>query len=625
MRFGESFPQGADPKNRMDVLKINKEQEDVPDYIKFGLKIRDALKAKIEKNGWPDLPNQERINVTEDIFESAKNEVNKTWEESVKSLIESKAEEWKKDLKIDNPETRAAFDLLNNPEEFSKNFSLRQFGVLETLRTVNPGAWRTLVVASSERQLASVALMEHWLKNGDKENLKAICEKISLSPEELKLFVDTAAILGKYVDHAYVKQIELADSPGGSVETKLGEEDGAQYLYDLYKNPKSEDIDIKTYSDIFPYEWEKIQSRLELLSIRTKLATDQGKLPASYNLFADYLEKIGQVYGSKSIKPEVLDKDWDDLYKMGKEVDNTNCPIMFIPQGCSSVSGEAGKVDVEIRLGLKTRETREREKGYSKFTNIAQEILDNNRASLGKDYKVPDVNLNYQPWSFGPNLYWVTRGESGEHQILSHTNAVSEVASANEVPLINKIFNENIIDVNEYSEAAVTETILHETGHNVLDYEDKKISKRIGKSFEAGILEELKAETVGMKILYETFKRGDLPNGVDLKTQLLAKLGTNLDYLKNKSDNKAGAGEPYYICGATIFNSLFKKGLIVKKNSGYDIVNPEACIKEISSIGDKVLSFYTNSETRPIDVKNYIRELRVAGQEHLIKDLIGIL
>jgi len=55
MRFGESFPQGADPKNRMDVLKINKEREDIPDYIKFGLEIRDALKVKVEKDGWPDL------------------------------------------------------------------------------------------------------------------------------------------------------------------------------------------------------------------------------------------------------------------------------------------------------------------------------------------------------------------------------------------------------------------------------------------------------------------------------------------------------------------------------------------------------------------------------------------
>ena len=624
MRFGESFPQGADPKNRMDVLKINKEREDIPDYIKFGLEIRDALKVKVEKDGWPDLTDQERINVTEDIFELAKNEVNKTWEESVKALIESKAEEWKKDLKIDDPEIKAALDLLNNPEEFSKNFSLRQFGVLETLRTVNPEAWRTLVVASSERQLASIATMEHWLKNGDKENLQAICDKIGLKSDELRLFVDTAAILGKYVDHAYVKQIELADSPGGSEETKLGEEDGAQYLYDLYKDPKSEDIDIKTYSDVFPYEWEKIQSRLELLSVRIKLASDQGKLPDGYNLFADYLEKVGQVYGSKSIKPEVLDKDWDDLYKMGKEVNNTNCPIMFIPQGCSSVSGEAGKVDVEIRLGLKTKETKEQEKGFSKFTNIAQEIIDNNHDSLEKDYKVPDVNLNYQPWAFGPNLYWVTRGESGEDQIVSHTNAVSEVAIANEMPLLKRMFDENV-DGGKYSKAAVTETVLHEIGHNVLDSEDKKISKKIGKSFEAGILEELKAETVGMKILYETSQRGDLPNGVDLKTQLLAKLGTNLDYLKNKSDKKSGAGEPYYICGATILGSLLEKGLVAKKDSSYEIVNPEACIKEIASIGDKVLSFYANSETKPVDVKNYIKELRARGQEPLIKDLIRIL
>ena len=624
MRFGESFPQGADPKNRMDVLKINKEQENVPEYIKFGLEIRNALKAKVDKDGWPSLPDKEQINATEDIFETAKNEVNKTWEESIQTLINRKAEEWKNELKTDNPENKAAFDLLNNPEEFIKNFSLRQFGVLETLRTVNPEAWRTLVVASSERQLASITVMEHWLKNGNKENISVICDKIGLSPEELKLFVDTAAILGKYVDHAYVKQIELADSPGGSEETKLSEKDGAQYLYDIYKDSKSEDIDVKTYSDVFPFEWEKIQSRLELLSIRTKLASGQGKLPDSYNLFADYLEKVGQVYGSKSIEPEVLDKDWDDLYKMGKEIDNTNCPIMFIPQGCSSVSGEAGKVDVEIRLGLKTKETREQEKGFNNFTNIAQEIININRDSLAKDYKVPNVNLNYQPWAFGPNLYWVTRGESGEDQIVSHTNAVSEVAIANEMPLLKKFFNDDV-DSTKYSKAAVTETVLHETGHNVLDSEDKKRSKRIGKSTEAGILEELKAETVSMKILYEAYKREDLPDGVDLKTQLLAKLGTNLDYLKNKSDKKSGSGESYYICGATILSCLLEKGLIVKKVSNYEIVNPEACIKEIASIGDKVLSFYTSSETKPTDVKNYIKELRAKGQEPLIKDLMGML
>jgi hypothetical protein len=624
MRFGESFPQGADPKNRMDVLKMNREQEDTPGYIKFGLEIRNNLKSKIEKDGWPDLPNQEDINLTEDIFEAAKGEVNKTWENSIQTLISEKAESWKQSLSPADSENKAALDLLNNPEEFSKSFSLRQFGVLETLRTANPEAWRTLVVASSERQLASIAVMEHWLKNGNPEKLQAICHKINLNSAELKLFVDTAAILGKYVDHAYVKQIELADSPGGSEPTKLKDKEGVAYLYDLYKDSRSEDIYIKTYSDIFPFEWEKIQSRLDMLSIRTKLAIDKGELPDSYNLFANYLEKTGQVYGSKNIQPEVLEKEWDDLYKMGKAVDNTGCPIMIIPQGCASVSGEAGKVDAEIRLGLRTQETKEQEKGFSKFTDIAQEMINENRDCLAKDYQVPNLKLNYQPWSFGPNLYWTTRGESGEDQILSHTNAIREVATANELPLLKKTFKEHIGD-KEYSQAAVAETVLHETGHNVLDSEDKKVSKRIGKSFEAGILDELKAETLGMKILYEAYQKNEMPNEIDIKAQLLAKLGANLDYLKNKSNKPASAGEPYYICGATIFSNLIEKGLIINKEDGYEISNYEDCVREISNLGEKVLSFYTNMEIKPADVKNYINELRKKSQEPIVRELIKVL
>jgi len=625
MRFGESFPQGADPKNRMSVLKNTEEQENLPGYVKFGREIRDVLKAKVEKDGWPDLPDQERINATEDIFEAAKNKVNETWEGSVRTLIENKAEEWKSGLSTDDPEAKIALELLSNPEELSKNFSLRQFGVLEILRTVNPEAWCTLVMASSERQLASIAIMEHWLKYGDQENLQVICQKIDLSLEELKLFVDTAAILGKYIDHACVKQIELADLPGGSEETKLTNEDGAQYLYDLYKNPKSEDIDIKTYTDVFPYEWKKIISRLESLSTKTRLTVKDGKLPDSYQGFADYLQKAAEVYGSESISPEVLDKDWDDLYSMGKRVDKAGCPIMLIPQGCSSTTGEAGKIDVELRLGLKTKKTKEQEGQFRPFTQTAQRMLDENRSSLSKDYKIPEASLNYQPWAFGPNLYWMTRGESEESQILSHTNAVTEVAITKEIPLLKKIFKGEMIDDKKYSQAAVVETVLHETGHSVLDSEDKVISKRIGKSFETGILEELKAETIGMKVLYETAQKEELPQGVDIKNQLLAKLGANLDYLKNKSNKKASEGESYYICGATIIGRLLERGLIRQTNSSYEISDFEACVQEIISLSDEVFSFYTNSAIKPSDVKDYIKGLRAKGQDSLLKDLIKCL
>ncbi|MCX6798447.1 MAG: hypothetical protein NTX66_04540, partial [Candidatus Falkowbacteria bacterium] len=425
-------------------------------------------------------------------------------------------------------------------------------------------------------------------------------------------------------------------------ESKLSQEDGAQYLYDLYKksdiekidaaNPEdknvsvkgseNKDLDIKTYSDIFPYEWDKIESRLLSLSARVKNDVQEKKLPAYYEAYGSLLEKTANVYGSKVITPEILDKEWEDLYDIAKSVYDSDCPLMIIPQGCTSVAGEAGKIDAEIRLGLKTKETKQQEQGLNKFTQIAQEMLSVYDVGLDKSRPVPKVNLNYQPWAFGPNLYWQTRGESGESQILSHTNAVSEVAIAKELPLVEKVFDRKNISDEQYARASVVETVLHETGHCVIEYTDKKVAKRIGKSFEVDILEELKAESIGMKILAEAMKRGELPTEIDIKAQLLAKLGANLDYLKNKSSEKASSGEPYYICGVAIISNLLDKRLIVKNNSTYEISDPEACIKEIASLSDEILPFYTNDETKPADVKNYIKKLRNRGQEPLIKDFI---
>lgn len=625
MRFGENFSQGADPKNRMDVLRIKEIDQDIPEYIKSSLDIRNRFKNQIESEGWPVLPDSEEIRATENIFAAAKFEVDKTWDKSIQQIISSQGEEWGKNLKDESPEASQARGLLSNPEELQRSFSLRQFGVLEVLRQSNPEAWRTLVMASSERQLASIAVLEHWLKYSESDKLAAVCDKIGLSSGELSLFVDTAAILGKYIDHAYVKQIELADLPGGSSESKIGEQDGAQYLYDLYKNPDSEDIDVKTYSDIFPYEWDKIQSRLLSLASRVDNEIKEEKLPDSYQGYAALLKKMAQVYGSKNIKPEILDKEWDELYKLAKSVDDSGCPIMIIPQGCASVAGEAGKVDAEIRLGLKTKETKRQEQSLDNFTKIAQEMLTSFDSSLDKSLLIPKVNLNYQPWAFGPNLYWNTRGESNESQILSHTNAVSEVALVHELPLVKKLFNREKITEEQYAGASVVETALHETGHSVVDYSDKKVAKRIGKSFEVEILEELKAETVGMKIFAEAIKRQELPSDVDIRLQLIAKLGTNLDYLKNKSNKKASSGEPYYICGAAIIGRLLEKGLIKKTVGGYDLGDVEACIQEIASIGEEILLLYTDEKSKPADAKNYVGKLREQNKSKELTELIAVL
>ena len=179
MRFGESFPQGADPKNRMDILKIQSGGVEVPVYINFGLEIRDKLKDQVKTEGWPELPAAENIKNAEDIFEIAKNAVDKTWGASVQELIQEKADNWRQSLNAEDPEMAVAEKILGNPAELAQSLQLNQLSSLEILRNANPEAWRMLNIASAEKQMASITILEHWL--GDKNNdqgLEEITNKI---------------------------------------------------------------------------------------------------------------------------------------------------------------------------------------------------------------------------------------------------------------------------------------------------------------------------------------------------------------------------------------------------------------------------------------------------------------
>jgi len=610
MRFGESFPQGADPKNRMDTLNENKSEE-LPSYIKFGLEIRNKLREQIKKEGWPAMPEAEEIKGVEDIFEIAKNKVNDNWQSSAQGLIQNKADEWVKGIDKDDQDLVGTLNILKNPEELATSLRLNQLGALENLRSSNPDAWRSLNIASAERQMASISVLEHWLRDENAQaNLEKITAKIGLNKEELKLFVDLAGILGKYVDQAFIKQMELADMPGGSEKTKLGNKQGAENIYDLYKEPGSQEINLKTYKEMFPFEWAKIEKRLQNLAARTKTEVEEALLPEEYKGFGEYLDKMAVIYGSDNINVKKLDKEWKNFYKEGAELNKSNCPIMLLPHGATSVTGEANKIDVEMRLGLKTKETRQQESELEVFRKIAQEFISENKKNLKNEAKIPEVVCNYQPWAFGSNLSCVTVGDSDESQIMVHVGADKEIIKQRELPVLQKILPNENINFEAYLKAVVNENTLHEIGHTVLNSDDPKIHDRIGTRFEAGALEELKAETVGIKILLAAKEQGVLPEKVNLREQLLAKFGTSLNYLKNNPANKNEDGEEYFICGATIIGHLFAKGLI-KKNSGvYELGETENCLQEIAAISEQVLSFYTDSEAKPSGVKVYINELR---------------
>lgn len=303
-RFGEFFPTpDVRGKNLLDVRTPSVE---LPESVQVSRQIREALDNTIQESGWPEVPRQ--LHSAEDLFNSAHAAVTERWNKVVTDLIQQHAARWIEQMQ-DDPNASEMVALLQNPTELEVQMRIRQFGALENLRKTVPEAWRALVLASSERQLAAVATTREWLKQMPAEKVA----ETGMSKTELELFTDISAVLGKYLDHAYAKQIILADVPGGSAKTKLNEQKGADYLYDIYPSAESEDVEVLTYTQVFPFEWPKIKTRLEAVSKKTEKLLAQGQLPDSYRNLPDFLHQMAEAYGSESVEPQYLYDKWKRL------------------------------------------------------------------------------------------------------------------------------------------------------------------------------------------------------------------------------------------------------------------------------------------------------------------------
>ncbi|MFA4833468.1 MAG: hypothetical protein WC619_01310 [Patescibacteria group bacterium] len=602
-RFGENF--NPDQTNRMNVLK---KDEKLPEYIDFSREIRGLLKTSIEKEGWPPCP--EKIERVEEIFEKADEAVAEKWDKYAGDFFEDKCREWAE--AADDQETKELRETLSDRGEMETNLRLQYLGGIEKLRDVNPSAWRSMILASSERQLAKAVLLKRWAREMPEETFK----KIGITREELGLFLDAAALLGKYIDQAYVKQIELADAPGGSSKTELTGEEGAEYVYDLH-TADGEAPDIKTYSEVFQFEWSRLVGRIETLAQRVEKLIQEEKIPSSYEGLPGFLRKIAQAYGSKEIGPEKLDEMWDNLNAKTQELALAGCPLMIIPQGSTEVAREAEKVDIELRLAFQSEYTKRLEKLVDEYRLMAQDVVDSNQSVLSERYEVPRQILNIQYFSFGPNLASITQAETGEGFIASHINTIAELAKTKQIPLLEKVFPGEKVNSEGYKEAAIIETSLHEFGHSIISTDDEKIYKKMGSSKAADVIEELKAETLAAKLLWE----GRSQNDEILRKQFQAKIGTICDYLKNKTEK-----EEYYYPAIIMVHELISQGVIVEKEGAYEIADYKKGVQALANLGAEILEkFYLNEKSKPADVKDYFKQIKKLEEEEGVKKFIGAL
>jgi len=614
-KFGEQF--NIDNTNRLDVLK----NQDLPEYIDFSREIREKLKESIEKEGWLECP--KNIESIDKFFDLAKNTVTERWENYAFSSLQDKLTEWT-DKIPKNEEYQEIKKILSNSNKLEEILTLKQFQILEPLREIIPEAWRTLVLISSEQQLAAVVLSRKWSKELTDENFS----KMGITKAELDLFLDAAGILGKYFDQAYVKQIELADAPGGKEEASLKDTNGAERVYDIYSK-KNKSVDLKPYCDVFPFEWPKIVSRFQVLADKTDQLLQEGKIPETYKNLPVYLKNLAEVYGSDNIDIKELDKKWEKLSRQCMELSESGCPIMLLPQGAASVTGEAGKVDVEIRLGFKTKETIKLEKIFEEFQGIAQKMVDENQNKLEKKYKVPKMVSNIQPCAFGPNLHSMTQGESGDGTMVSHINTIREATHFQDIPLLKKMFPSININSDQYERAAAIEVALHEFGHTIISEEDNKVLKRVGTKVSTEILNELKAETMGTNLLEQKFKNLN-SSEIDLETQFLAKIGVICNYLANSSSKAGGGGERYYYSGIAMISKLLADEVIEEKDGHYEIVDSKKGIRIISEMGTNILkNFHGNSDQTSQEIqehiKEYIKEIKNKEKDGQVKHFLEML
>ena len=601
-RFGENL--NIDPTNRLDTLK----DQELPDYLLLGRQARERLTESLETEGWPEIPAD--LSSVSDLFEAGQETVNDRWGKNVSGLVSSQLDQWNNDLP-DTEETKELKEMLSDKESIFEGFKIQEFDVLESLRQHLPEAWRGLIVLSSERQLAVVELLRHWQGEISDRTLN----EMGLGREELALILDLAGKVGKYVDQAYVKQLELADAPGGSVKSPLGDQLGASRLYDV-PNAAGSGLDIKTYGQVFPFEWSKLTGHLNTTADQVDQQVSDHTLPPSYAGLPDYLRQMAEAYGSDQTDPDAVLEQWRELNRSLRQLVESGCPLVVLPQRIRSTA--ANKVSCEIRLAFITDEHRQLSLELSAARERATKINEGYRDVLADKPDIPPVVATFEPFAFGPNLYCNISAQQSEEIHFVHTNVVKELAISDELPALEKMFGVTVgpHDLDQYVHDAVLITANHETAHSLLFKLDPSVNQRTGTSRPSFILEELKAESSGLKLGNEA----DQPNEAYDK-RLKPLLGTLCSYLTGSSQ-PGTFGERYYRTATVLLNRLFDAGAIMEDNDRYRIADARRGIEDITELSNEIIDLYADPRTTPDHVDRYVEKLLTRADNPQIAEFI---
>ncbi len=522
-------------------------------------------------------------------------------------------------LLIEGPREAAVASILRDTDFCKKKFRIHQFSDLDALRHRTPEVWKGLIQFSSLYQEVEHTVMRSWVDSMEDAELAAF----GLGKQELLLALEIGQATAPLITQTYLRQMELADLPGGSTKTLFGDIDGADYLYEVRD---SDGINrFVPFIEQFDETWPELVSEIARLSEKTASLVRSRNLPDSYVSLAAYLHEIAEVYGLREIDPAIVKSRFARLSDFMHEVADAGCPVIISTLDGSYVCGDAGKVDAELRVGLVTGKTQRLHQEYMPYIRTARRFMGMFQQYLADPSPVSELSFNQLISAGGSNLYWRTQGESSDGVIVCHINTTEEVASVMSVPFLTRIFSPSV--AREYATKLphlfVEELVAHELGHTVLTYYDRFVKERLGEGPAANALEELKAELMGIAIVSDV--AGGDKDEQHMKDYMVGVIASCLDYVINRASANGFGTNMYADAGRILLATLLESGSLIRTNGVYEIRDMQKGYDAWQRLLTSLCNLYKDTETTPEKTALFHKSLlEQADREALLTEFLAV-
>lgn len=576
--------------------------------------IADRLKTSLDRE--PSLP-PARVGTLEDLIGASRETITGRWQREIAPMLSREIASWIPDISKDEKSAHVV-DVLSKPHDTEAKMAIRQFSDLDTLRQTNPDVWYSLVRVSMARQNAELDVLSRWTDT----LAPSMFERLGTTKDGFSLGIELAKITGPLVNETFLAQMMRADSAHGSDTTPHTGVLGAQYVYEV-KNDDGSYTRVP-YIDMFPDTWPLLVERLKALSEKTAKLVKEHRVPADYIELSRYLSLIAETYGSK-------ETDFPKVYALWQKLEHathayllSNCPITISTQEYSYVTGDSGKVDAELRIGLETPKTKAYEYMLMPYQRISQKMAQGYNQALSKPSMPIKVRFQEMVYGTGSNTFWRTQGQSNDKTIDVYIDSGEDVARHMVLPIYEKIFGKKLDarSVDTFIRNYVESLAVHELGHTVLSVNDEAIYSRTGSGMGSNVIEELKADVIGMNIFWEHMKESW---DMDHARRMLEVLVTySLEYILNRTSADGHGTSMYGDGGVVILSHLLNAGALTKNAVGlYEITDPSKGFASLLGVSEYICALYADPKTTPARVEQYAQYLKKHAENEKVKELIA--